>query len=218
MVSKITVLYGNIAYVNADMHVNSSNGFLLHGSGTAEQYADYSGSVVGDELQEFWNLVNIAKEPLKSPLDHMYRIRKREPTRFQYESLEDMVVSRDSRPLKRGDAVIPITINNLQISNAVGMTYDWKKSPPKLIPATKKTVQDSLEKSFGFAKKLGCKSVAIPVMCTRKGGLSKEESSEATLSAIESSGNSIDKIFIVLYNDELLKNKQFFDEFYKDAL
>ncbi len=215
MAPEISVVCGSMADFEADMYVNSSNGLLLHGSGVAEQLSNYSGRLVGrDELHEYWMLVGMSMEPLKSPLEHIHYVRRREPTVLQYESLKEMVVCRDSRPLKMGDAVL-VTAGDILVSNAVGMTYDWAKSPPEVIPATYESVRDSLIKSFGFARRLGCESVAVPVMCTRKGGLSKYVSSEATLSAIESSAGSLKNIFIVLHNDELAGDRKFFEDFYK---
>ena len=88
---------------------------------------------------------------------------------------------------------------------------------PPLIPATFESVRNSLIKSFDIASEMRCESLAVPVMCARKGGLSKETSSWATLQAIEklnSKDTTIKKVIIVLYSEGFAKDRDWFQDFY----
>lgn len=172
-------------------------------------------------MKDYQILLSRAEWPLKPALDYMHNVQRREPSVFQHKCLEYIIRKRNSRPLRRGDAVLQ-TFGDLAVSNAVGMTYDWKKLPSQPLPiihATFKTVKNSLMKSLGFAENLNYGKVAVPIMCTRKGGLTKEESSEATLSAIKEhfshyNGSPIQEIVIVLYDKALQSEEKYFKGYF----
>jgi len=219
----IEIKTGNITNKNVDLLVNSSNTYLTLGSGTAEQIREAGGYLPIDD-KEYWNLVNESNPYLRKVLDYIHSKRST-PSIVQKECLEYIIKKNDSKELRLGDAILT-TSGNLSstpekakyVAHAIGMTYDWKVQPnPPSIPATFESVRDSLIKSFELATKLNCKSLAVPIMCTRKGGLTKEQSSEATLKAIEKlNGTSINRIVISLYSEELEKEKKWYQEFFQN--
>lgn len=223
MLPKISVYSGDITGTEASFLVNSSNGYLLQGSGTAEQIRNRLGRLVDSEaLQDYQKLLSEAKWPLKPALDYMHNIQKREPSVFQHESLKLIIRDRNSRPLQCGDAAL-LTLENFAVSNAVGMTYCWKKKPVggslPIEPATKESVKNSLKKSLAFAEELKCNKIATPIMCTRKGGLKKEESAEATGSAIREhfsqyADSAINEVVISLYDKTLQNDEKFFRNYF----
>jgi len=219
----IEVKIGNITDQNVDLLVNSSNSYLLLGSGTSEQIREAGGYLSGND-KKYWDLINRADENLKTVLDYIHNIRPI-PSIVQKECLEYVIKKNKSKELKLGDTVLTSSGNLSKVTNkakyiahAVGMTYDWKVQPnPPIIPATFESVRNSLIKSFSIASELKCKSLAMPVMCTRKGGLTKEESSEATIQAIEKlkdRNTTVNSINVVLYSEELEKERSWFQRFY----
>ncbi len=227
MLPKITIYSGDITEAGARFLVNSSNGYLLHGTGVAEQIRNRLGRLVGEEsLQDYQNLLSEARYPLKPALDYMHNIQKREPSAFQYESLKYIVRKRKSKPVMRGDAAL-LAFRDLAVSNAVGMTYKWEEKPDggpyPVLRATQDFVRFSLQKSLVFAESLKFGKVAMPIMCTRKGGLEKEESLKATTSALTSHfskhpDSKIDEITIVLYDKELQSEKEYFKGYFDSFL
>jgi len=221
---EISIETGNITNQNVNLLVNSSNSFLTLGSGVSQQIREVGGylSQKDGEFKDYWNLVNEADSVLRKVLDYVHSKRP-VPSKVQKECLEYIIRKNNSKELKLGDAALTssgdlakVKYKAKYIAHAVGMTYDWKIQPnPSIIPATFESVRDSLAKSFDIANDLKCESLAIPVMCTRKGGLTKEESSEATLDALERlRGEKVKKVFIVLYSDELKREREWFQEFY----
>lgn len=222
MLPEITVYSGNITETDAMFLVDSSNGYGLSGTGISEQMRKYFGRIVGKKaLQDYWNLVSEAKEPLSFALDYMHNVQKREPSVYQHKCLEYIIRKRNSKPLRRGDAAL-LTFEDFAVSNAVGMTYDWKKLPSQPLPiihATINTVRNSLMKSLGFAEKLKSDKVAMPIMCTRKGGLKKDESAGAAASALKNhfskySHSKIKEIVVVLYDKELQACEKYFEGYF----
>jgi len=221
---KISIESGNITNQNVDLLINSSNTYLILGSGTAEQIRESGGYLTADD-NEYWSLVNRADSTFKKVLDYIHSKRPI-PSIVQKECLR-YVIRNNSKELNLGDVVLTSSGNLAKIQNkakciahAVGMTYDWKVQPnPQIVPATFESVRDSLVNSFDMADKLNCKSIAMPVMCTRKGGLTKEESSEATLDALERLRNTkVKNVVVVLYSDELEKERKWFEEFYDRSI
>lgn len=218
---EITVFSGNITDAGAKFLVNSSNGYLLHGSGTAEQIRKYLGNITDEkELQEYGKTVSKAKGVFANELHFIHNVLNRKPSVFQLESIK-YIIDRNSEPLERGDAAL-LFFNNLTVSNAVGMTYDWefKERPLPIVPATKESVKKSIQKSLLFAEGSEYDKVAIPIIGARKGGLEKEESAKATLSAIkqhfsEYCDGSIEEIVIVLYDETLQAEQDYFERFFE---
>jgi O-acetyl-ADP-ribose deacetylase (regulator of RNase III) len=218
----IEIKTGNITNQSVDLMVNSSNTYLLLGSGTAEQIREAGGYISSND-KEYWDLVNEAEPTLRKVLDYIHSKRP-VPSIIQKECLEYVIRKNNSKELRIGDSVLTTSGNLAKVPNkaryvahAVGMTYDWKVQPnPPIIPATFESVRDSLIKSFDIADKLNCQSLAMPVMCTRKGGLTKEESSEATLQALKrlSKDTEINKVIVVLYSEDLERDKEWFQRFY----
>jgi O-acetyl-ADP-ribose deacetylase (regulator of RNase III) len=223
----VEVKTGDITYQDVDLLVNSSNSYLLLGSGTSEQIRKAGGNLP-DNDKGYWSLVNQADESLKTVLDYIHSIRPI-PSIVQKECLEHIIEKNNSKELELGDAILTSSGNLSKalnkakyIAHAVGMTYNWKVQPnPPIIPATFESVRDSLIKSFDIATELKCVSLAMPVMCTRKGDLTNEESSKATLQAIENlrtKKTTVNKIDVVLYSPELEKEKAWFQGFYNNSL
>jgi len=223
---KISIEEGNITNQNVDLLVNSSNSYLLLGSGTAEQIRKAGGYYSPDDerFKEYWNLVNEASPALRKVLDYIHGKRPR-PSIIQRECLEHIIRKNNSKELNLGDAILTSSGNLAKLSNcadyvvhAIGMTYKWKVQPsPPLVPATFKSVKNSLIKSFDIANEMNCESIAMPVMCTRKGGLTKEESSKATLEAIKELNKietTVNRIAIVLYSENLAGERKWFEKFY----
>lgn len=223
MPPKITIYSGDITRSGANFLINSANGLLLQGSGTASQIRSYLGRLVDEEaLQDYQNLISGAEWPLKPALDYMHNVQKREPSVFQHESLDYIVRKRKSKPLMRGDAAL-LAFGGLAVSNAVGMTYNWEEKPVEsslpVLRATKESVKFSLQKSLVFAESIGYDKVAMPIMCTIKGGLKIDESAGATVSAIKNhfskyQNSKINEIIIVLYDKELQSKKSYFEGYF----
>ncbi len=223
MLPKIEIYSGDITDAGAKFLINSSNGYLLHGSGTAKQIRNRLGKLVDEEsLQDYQNLLSRAEWPLKPALEYMHNVQKREPSVFQYESLKYIVRERKSKPVMRGDAAL-LTFKDFAVSNAIGMTYDWEGNANQgslpIIPATKDTVRFSLQKSLVFAENLKSSRVAMPIMCTRKGGLKKRESAEATASALRNHfskypDSKIKEVVVVLYDKELQACEKYFEGYF----
>lgn len=222
----IKIKAGKLTSQNVDVLLNSANGYLLLGSGTAEQIREVGGyySPTDKGFKEYWDLVDEADPTLRRVLDYIHSKRPK-PSIVQKECLNYIIKKNNSEELRLGDAVLTTSGNLSKVPNrakyvvhAVAMTYDWKIQPnPPIIPATFMSVRDSLIKSFDIASEIKCESLALPVMCTRKGGLTKEESSWATLQALEklnSKDASIKSVSIVLYSEELKKEKEWFRSFY----
>lgn len=223
MIPKITIFSGDITEAGAKFLINSSNGYLLHGTGVAEQIRNRLGRLIDEEsLQDYQNLLSRAEWPLKPALDYMHNVQKREPSVFQHKSLEYIIIERKSKPVMRGDAVL-LTFGDLAVSNAVGMTYDWgEKSDGGSYPvlrATKDTVKFSLQKSLVFAENLKSDKVVMPILCTRKGGLKKDESAGASASALKNHfskypHSKIKEIVVVLYDKELQACEKYFEGYF----
>ncbi|MFH0929148.1 MAG: macro domain-containing protein [Candidatus Aenigmatarchaeota archaeon] len=214
---------GNIAYQNVDSSINSSNGYCIHGSGTAKQFREVCGYLpVGDT--SYQSLVDKAKHPLDKVLAYVNNVRPR-PSVFQKECLEHIIDVRDSKPLELGDALVTssgdlakVPKKAKYIINAIGMDYSWEKEPPAVIKATHNSVRDSLIKCFDIANRKKCKSVAMPIMCTSKGGMSLEESlyaSNEALQALDMTTSYVTKVVIVLHSKELLKEEKVIRDFFK---
>lgn len=105
------------------------------------------------------------------------------------------------------------------VVDLAAMTYRWGQQPnPPIIRATLDTVRQSVLNGLRYADKIGCESVAIPVMCTRKGGLTKKVSSEAISEALrefDKERKSVKDVNIVLYLEELQKDEDWFRKFYR---
>ena len=220
----IEVISGRITDQNVDLIVNSSNSYLLLGSGTSEQVRETGGYLSPDD-NDYWDLVNRTEPTLKKVLDYIHSKRPI-PSKVQKECLNAIIEKNYSKELKLGNSVLTssgdlakVKDKAKYVAHAVGMTYDWKVQPnPPIIPATFKSVKNSLKKSFEIADNLNCESIAIPVMCTRKGGLTREESSEATSQALENlryKDSTVRKAVLVLYSDELKEDKEWFNRFYR---
>ncbi len=222
----VIVKPGPITDLPVDTIVSSSNSLLILGSGTAGQVKRAGGNIPPgtEEFDDYFKLVSQAKSPLSLVLQFVHS-REPEPSIVQKECLR-ILIRRDPQELKLGDAVMTSPGILAQqperarkIIHAVGMTYDYKVQPnPPVIPATKQTVWLALANSFELANSIGCKSLAVPVMCTRKGGLTKEESTEATLDALfilEERDSSVKELYISLYDDDLQKEEAWFAEAYR---
>lgn len=208
----IEVKTGNITNQNVDLLINSSNTYLFLGSGTAEQIRK-SGGELSKDNEEYRTLRHRASQEnpvLGAVLDYIDTT-NRLPSKAQNMRLR-YIVDNGSRELELGDAVLFPSgdLSNIPgrakyVSDAIGMTYDWKIQPkPPVIPATFTTVMDSLTKSFYNAAELRCKSIAMPPMCIRKGGLTLEESAKASKGALEIlDGTTVEKVNVVLYNEEM---------------
>jgi O-acetyl-ADP-ribose deacetylase (regulator of RNase III) len=215
----VEVVTGKITEQKADMIVNSSNTYLLLGSGTAENVRDAGGYLSKDDarylaMKRELEYRNPALGAVLRYIDSTGRL----PSKAQNYRL-NYLLDHDSRELCLGDAAVfpsgdlsKATGMANYVSDAIGMTYDWRIQPkPPIVPATFDSVKNSLSKSFAFAKELECESVAVPVMCTRKGGLTKEESLGATFKAMEAIDDSVIKnVKIVLYSEELQKDIEWF--------
>ena len=210
----IKVETGNLVDQNVDFLINSSNTYLLLGSGTAEQIRKAGGELPKDneEYRILRQRTSQENPVLGAVLDYIATT-DRLPSKAQNMRLR-YIVDNSSRELELGDAVLFPSgdLSNIlgrakYVSDAIGMTYDWKIQPkPPIIPATFSSVMDSLTKSFYKAAELKCKSIAMPPMCTRKGGLTPEESARASKEAFEVlDGTTIEKVEVVLYNEELEK-------------
>jgi len=222
----IEISAGALTDQRVDLLVNSANTYLLLGTGTAEQVRDAGGYIPEgtSEFKEYWELVNEADGILKEVLDYIHSKRPI-PSIVQKECLDYIIRSNKSNELKFGDAVLTTSGNLASLPNgakhvvhAVTMAKDWKVLPDlPIISATFDSVKNSLTKSFEIADSLGCRSIAIPVMCTRKGGLSKEVSTKATIEALETlntTDSEIRKVVIVLYSEDLNKDAEWFRQAY----
>jgi O-acetyl-ADP-ribose deacetylase (regulator of RNase III) len=219
----VDVRTGRLVDQDADLLINSSNTYLLMGSGTAKQVRDAGGYLPKDD-RGYWELVKRANPQLKKVLDYINSQRPI-PSKVQKECLKYIIEVNDSNEVKLGDSVITssgdlasIGGKAKHVAHAVGMTYDWKIQPfPPVIPADFYTVRDSLFKSLKLAAEKECRTVALPIMCTRKGRLSKEASSLATFKALEGFNRkktSVENVSIVLYSDELKKDEKWFRDFF----
>jgi O-acetyl-ADP-ribose deacetylase (regulator of RNase III) len=219
----VDVKIGRLVDQNADLLVNSSNTYLLMGSGTAKQIRDAGGYLPKDD-SEYWELVNKANPTLRKVLDYIHSQRP-VPSKVQKECLEYIIESNNSNEVRLGDSVLTssgdlasIAGKAKYVAHAAAMTYDWKIQPfPPVIPADFYTVKDSLMKSLKLAAEKDCRTVALPVMCTRKGRLSKEASSLATMKALEGFNRkktSVENVSIVLYSDDFKKDEKWFRSFF----
>jgi O-acetyl-ADP-ribose deacetylase (regulator of RNase III) len=213
----ISIKTGGIAEQKVQGVVNSANSFLLMDSGTAEQLRKAGGSIEKGtkEYEAYLLLVDDAKGVLRDVLKTINR--KREPSIIETECLKLVIESNGSAELPLGCSVITgsgnisLTQGNAKfIAHAIAITKNWSKPPNfPAIKATKDSVRRSLINSFEALEERGCVSVAIPVMCTRIGGLSKEESTGSTLRALDTLNrrdSKIREVSIVLYNAELAKD------------
>jgi O-acetyl-ADP-ribose deacetylase (regulator of RNase III) len=222
------VVTDTIVEQQVDMLINSANTFLIMGSGTAEQIRDVGGYIPygSNEHENYWELVRGAKGALRDVLSYVHANRPI-PSVIQKECLEIVIRGNGSKELKRGDAILTssgdlekLSGGAKSVAHAIAMTYDWKVQPnPPVIPATFELVRRSLEKSFEIATWFDYASIALPIMCTRKGGLTKEVSTEATLQALQILNNRDSKVkeaVIVLYNDELKKDVEWFKKAFRN--
>ena len=207
--------------------INSSNGFLTLGSGTAEDVRNFGGLIKPKtkEYEEYWALVDKANLVLSAVLKHIHGKRVDaegwpEVSWAQKERLA-FIIERDSKPLEAGDAHAfrssPLATKS-DVIDAVGMTYKYEIQPPPPVLATFNSIVACITKSLVISESLGCTSVAIPVMCTRKGGLSYEISTEATIQALtefKRKGTTIHEVRIVLYSSELALEEEWFKQAYR---
>jgi O-acetyl-ADP-ribose deacetylase (regulator of RNase III) len=219
----VNIKTGNITHQNVDLIVNSANNYMLMGSGTAEQIREAGGYLSIDD-QDYQNLVSKAKHPLDKVLEYIGTVRPI-PSKIQKECLEEIIERRNSKPLDLGEAFLTsshdlakIEGRAKHIAHAITMGYQWEVQPnPPIIKATHETVRNSLIRSFNIANRLKCKKVAAPILCTRKGGLSIEESSNAMMEALkvlDMMGGYVNQVNIVLYNENLERQKKFFEDFF----
>jgi O-acetyl-ADP-ribose deacetylase (regulator of RNase III) len=222
----IEVKTGNITHQNVDLLINSSNTYLLLGSGTAEQIRKAGGELSKDneEYRILKHRTSQENPVLGKVLDYIDTT-ERLPSKAQNMRLR-YIIENGSRELELGDAVLfpSRDLSNIlgrakYVSDAIGMTYDWKIQPkPPTVPATFTSVMDSLTKSFYKAAELRCKSIAMPPMCIRKGGLTLEESARASKEALKVlDGTTVERIEVVLYNEELAGEVDKFRKLYEES-
>ncbi len=219
----ISIETGNITEQKADLLFNSANGSGAMGSGTARQIADAGGYIrSGGQIYE--KLIERAKSPMKEVVTYVKSVRHN-PYKVEIESFEHVIIDRDSKPMELGDAFLTSSGDLAEIPgrakdvvHLVAMDYEWEKQPnPPIIKATHESVRGSMLEGFRIANNLRCNSIAAPVPCTRKGGLTIEESSGAMMEALEGLnmiGGSVNHISIVLYSKELERQKKFFDNYF----
>ena len=207
---------GPISEVDVDVIVNSTNGTMIHGSGTAEDISDASGRLTGEELEKYVSVV----EQMPGVTGKVYREvwgltqegKHHQPTKLQLESAE-FFLANNGVPISQGQVALTSS-GNLStrggakwIVHAVGMTYDYEvkkrdeKGRPPVIPARPIDISEAVLNSLNLIKEknLGT-SVAIPIMAVRKGGIAPEQSLQAIKSGLEEhlkeSGN-LQKVVIV---------------------
>lgn len=220
----LDVVKGRLTEQRMDALFNSSNTYMILGSGTAEDVRNAGGYLpAGDN--GYWKLVEKSKKNsvLYDVLEYVHKMRPT-PSKAQKARLE-YLSENGFMELGLGDAVV---LPSCDIGHGNGpkfvvdlaaMTYRWGQQPnPPIIRATLDTVRQSVLNGLRYADKIGCESVAIPVICTRKGGLTKKVSSEATSEALrefDKERESVKDVNIVLYSEELQKDEDWFRKFYR---
>jgi O-acetyl-ADP-ribose deacetylase (regulator of RNase III) len=205
------VLYaiGKLSEQDVNGFVNSSNSYLILGSGSACDTRDAGGYLASND-NKYWNLVRKAsdKNPvLGKVLEHIHS-NGRQPSKAQLERLE-YLEKRGFEEMELGDAAI-FSSGDLSkkggkadyVCDAPGMTYRWEIQPnPPVITATFNSVMDSLYKSLMLFAGKKCKRIGIPKdMCTRKGGLDETSSSmarHAALTRFDKEKTSVKEVVIV---------------------
>lgn len=207
---------GPITKVDVDVIINSANGTMIHGSGTAADISNASGKLTEKEMKEYSLVVKripgiagkVYQEIWKLSQEGKYH----QPTRLQLECAK-FFLTNNGDPLAEGQIALT-TSGDLEakkgakwIIHAVGMTYDYKAGiqpetgRPPIIPAKPAKIKKAILKSLNFLrdKNLG-NSVAIPIMCTRKGGVTPRESLQAIKEGIMEhlkEGTNLRRIVIV---------------------
>ncbi len=217
----ITVKTGDITSHNVDLIINSSNWYLILGGGTAKQIRNAGGIIrSGREISNYLRMVDRTEGQLRASLEYFHSKNPR-PSIVQRECLSYMVRKNMPNGLALGDAVITATGNLSQtpsrashVVHAVGMGYTFDGQNFHTVPATSDSVKDSLSKSFAIANNMNCRVIAVPVMCTRKGGLTKCESMDAFTEALGKAGHiKMEEIILALYSPELEKEGAWFKNY-----
>lgn len=207
---------GPITEADVDVIVNSANGTMIHGSGTAADINNASGKLTTEEMKEYALIV----EKMPGTAGRVYREvwaltqagKYRQPLRLQFECAK-VFLTNNGVPLDRGQIALTssgelATKGGAKwVVHAVCMTYDFESKEegengrPPIIPADSAIIELAISKSLDLIKEknLGI-SVAIPIMSVRKGGVAPEESLQGIRKGLEKhleKGSGLEKIVIV---------------------
>ena len=211
---------GPITSADVDVIVNSANGTMVHGSGTAADISKASGELMTEELKEYASIVEqmpgIAGAVYREVWKFAQKGKYHQPTKLQLECAKFFSTNMGV-PLGEGEIVLTSSGDLVArgvkwIIHAIGMTYDYKakerdeKGRPPIIPAKPEKIKEAVLRSLNLIrdKKLGT-SVAIPIMSVRKGGVTPEESLQAIKEGIEehlAEQSCLEKVIIIGDNPE----------------
>ena len=185
-----------------DAVVNSANGFLLLGKSGAGRIRD-----VADKLNIF-NWVEYGCYLLSLPKKtrmwfvNAYKNHNWKLSKAQLSSMR-LLLENNKQPFLLGSVVMDKDkINGKTVIHAVGMSYDLDKNKER-IPATEDSVNECMKNVIKIISVLGVDSIAIPVMCARKGyGLSPEKSLKIIESSLKEISDSKLKVTICFDNEE----------------
>ena len=90
-----------------------------------------------------------------------------------------------------------------------------------MIKPTINQMEEALFNGLMLAADVNCRNVGIPPLCRRKAGLTKDQSMESLIAALERFGRkktSVNEVKVVLYDESFLSELQWHKDFLKERL
>lgn len=189
----------DIAIVDADVGVliNSANGGLIHGGGTAAEISIASGELTAKEVENFSRVVEQMPGSLGGVYQEFFLTGLLRQTKVQLECAL-AIMAGDGEPLPQGQALLTgsgyLATRGLAaaVVHAVGMTFDFSSSArdetgrPPVIPATEEFITAAIRHGLELVHEGGYgDTIAVPKMCVGRGGMATwEQSLRAVLAGI----------------------------------
>ncbi|MFH1500355.1 MAG: hypothetical protein ABIE22_00215 [archaeon] len=202
---KVELVKGySIDQKDVDCVINSANGHLFLRTSGAGRIREISETIGGEDRKEYNGLLAQLPEKTRNWYEGIFEKEGYEYTQAQLSCLRLLV--ENGRAFELGDAVLDTNWSKSDpraIIHAVGMSYSLGKEKVHRKRASVDSVGIALGKSFYIAREQGYESVAVPIMCSRKGyGLTPEKSHEILSDLLIHVEDSLNRVVICADNEE----------------
>ena len=161
---------GFAVHKDVEAVINSANNYLVFGSGGAGEIRESSEKLtIFGMISFYFHLYQLSLHIRRWILNGYKNHADWTYTEISLSSIKKLLKNK-SKPFDYGTAILSdIKVKNKYIINAIGTGFNVsKKSEETRTGSSKERIEKSVFSSLEIAKSLGCKSVAIPIMCARK--------------------------------------------------
>ena len=211
------IIYEEGFAINKDVDavINSANNYIIFGSGGAGEIRESSQRLgfLG-KIKFYFYLFQLSPNIWRWILNG-YEEYKWNYTEVSLSNIKKLLKNK-SKPFDNGSAVLSdLKVKDKYIINAIGNVFEINnKSEETVIGSSKEWIEGSVFNSLCIARDLGCKSVAVPIMCARNNvGLDINVSYSAIMSSVRKFENDFEKIIICFDSNSyvsFLNNKDIF--------